>query len=164
MKTYAYVLTINNYTSEELQAIKVMAKAGLFLHMVIGSEGEQSKTPHLQMCLTFNANTPWKKVKALFPRAHIERLKYDYLLACKYCKKEDRYYEYGDFMSALLLIADSYRYSMDQKYNDVYRRPVSISINERERLLSTAKDFKDPEYMKVLAQYNACKRDQGLDL
>jgi len=88
------------------------------LHYIIGYEGGYTReshrknnfrelngfkplTPHLQCAIYFSKSVSFKKVKAIFPRAHIERLKMPYAAAWFYCKKEGCYGERGDLMIAL---------------------------------------------------------------
>lgn len=90
-KKSEYCLTINNYSCQDVIQVQKLKDSGKLSHGIIGIEGCQvGKTPHLQMSLRFSCSTSWKEVKALFPRAHIERARC-YEASVSYCKKEHNY-------------------------------------------------------------------------
>jgi hypothetical protein len=108
---YQYFLTINNPTYPDILSVRyALTDSETYLHFVVGREGfsvhqygfggVRPRTRHLQICMMFRKSTPWKTVKNLFPRAHVESIKYDYLLAAAYCKKEGDFDESGDLQLA----------------------------------------------------------------
>jgi len=105
-KHYAFVLTINNPRITDTDAINQLARdRDLLAHMVVGNEGYSlGRTPHYQMAVCFKVKKSWKEVKAMFSRAHIEQLRYDYSLASAYCEKEGLYQHYGSLDEAKTIL------------------------------------------------------------
>lgn len=66
VKTWIY--TLNNYTEEELTALRALTASR---HRSCHEVGE-SGTPHLQGCITFKRGYRATQLKKLFPRAHWE--------------------------------------------------------------------------------------------
>lgn len=97
---YAYCLTINNPTvADYMQVDKIVEDPAELqvAHFVCGWEHfnivdlkYRKLTPHLQIAVCFGAHTPWREVKRMFPRAHIEPLRGTYVRAVDYCLKEAR--------------------------------------------------------------------------
>lgn len=119
---YAYVLTINNPTADEVWTLThttflvdhLMKHGATLVHAIIGDEGTagpndkwrslhgyKPKTRHFQCAFWFGEKHTFKEVKAMFPRAFIERVKYHYLAAVLYCKKEEQYVQHGCIKQAL---------------------------------------------------------------
>jgi hypothetical protein len=85
------------------------------------------RTAHYQMAMCFNQPTPWRDVKLLFPRAHIEQLKYTYPAAAAYCRKEGVYFELGSMEAALDLIALSKCKTGDKGVSITPRSPSCLT-------------------------------------
>ena len=112
------------------------------IHYIIGDEGGWSKeaarknnfrmskgykplTPHLQCAIYFKEKKSFKEVKAIFPRAHIERLRMPYTAAWFYCRKEGIFDERGDLKEAM-------NHDNAQRLSDPDQRPIGYD---------TMKDF-----------------------
>lgn len=106
IKHYAYCMTINNPKMTDLDALtRLRCDSSLLAHIVIGHEGySYGRTPHEQIAVCFKKKMSWKEVKNLFPRAHIEPLRYDYGLAVAYCEKEGLFIHEGSMDEAKKLI------------------------------------------------------------
>lgn len=106
-KHVAFVLTINNPNYPEQcipEDLTFLQNHGI-LYLVSGMEGLSfGRTKHMQICLCFTKPKSWKEVKTIFPRAYIDHLRYDFDLACDYCKKEGFYQTFGDMDIAKKLI------------------------------------------------------------
>lgn len=124
MKTHGYCLTINNpkesdwlpylqieptenpfgWTDPKKEGIvkksefrrmhSVLHKHGI-QYIIYGKEIGKNETQHYQMFVVFRRTTSFSKVKKIFPRAHIEHARGTFKEAADYCKKQDKYYEYG---------------------------------------------------------------------
>jgi hypothetical protein len=124
MKTHGYCLTINNpkesdwlpylqieptenpfgWTDHKQEGIikksefrrmhSVLHKHGI-QYIIYGKEIGKNETQHYQMFVVFRRTTSFSKVKKIFPRAHIEHARGTFKEAADYCKKQDKYYEYG---------------------------------------------------------------------
>ena len=125
MKTHGYCLTINNpkesdwlpylqlekptehpfgWTDPKKEGIVkksefrrmhgVLHKHGI-QYIIYGKEIGKNETLHYQMFVVFRRTTSFSKVKKIFPRAHIEHARGSFKEAADYCKKQDKYYEYG---------------------------------------------------------------------
>ena len=125
MKTHGYCLTINNpkesdwlpylqleeptehpfgwpdlkkegivKKSEFRRMHGVLHKHGI-QYIIYGKEIGKNETLHYQMFVVFRRTTSFSKVKKIFPRAHIEHARGSFKEAADYCKKQDKYYEYG---------------------------------------------------------------------
>jgi len=104
IKHVAFVLTINNPIYSELNFVNDLTflQENGIVHVVSGEEGLGfGRTRHLQICLCFAKPKSWKEVKNIFPRAYIDNLRYSYVLACDYCKKEGFATVFGDMQIAL---------------------------------------------------------------
>jgi len=87
----AYCFTLNNWTEDELTAIKAIECK----YLVIGKETGEEGTPHLQGYIHFNRNVRFSTVKAAIPRAHIETAKGSAAQNATYCKKDGDFVELG---------------------------------------------------------------------
>jgi len=56
-------------------------------------------TPHLQGMIVFAYKIPWKDLKELFPRAHLETMR-DFTASQIYCQKEGIVSQYGSVVDA----------------------------------------------------------------
>lgn len=85
---HRFVFTINNWTTEELDWLTTQFKPKW---MIIGKEGLETTTPHLQCaCILVNATTMSAlKNKQGFRRAHIEMMGGKPIDSMVYCSKED---------------------------------------------------------------------------
>lgn len=83
--------TLNNYTSDETIALKLIPHS----YLVLGYEVGPSGTPHIQGYIELSVQTSLTKIKKLIPRAHIEIRKGNALQASNYCKKTLNFWEDG---------------------------------------------------------------------
>jgi hypothetical protein len=88
-KSYAY--TLNNYSEEELLALKNLECQ----YHVIGFEVGDNGTPHLQGTVTWEGNKRFRAAKNLIgERAHIEATR-NVFASRQYCKKTGNFWESG---------------------------------------------------------------------
>ena len=95
IRARAWVFTLNNYTEEEEENIKkIECKWLIFGHEHTSGDG----TPHLQGAIVFENARYFKALKALIPRAHIEKMNGTFQQSKDYCTKEDKenYFEKGE--------------------------------------------------------------------
>lgn len=78
--------TLNNYTADEFESIKAIDAE----YMVVGRETGENETPHLQGYIKFHKRMVFSAVKALLPRAHIEKAQGSPQQNDKYCSKQDK--------------------------------------------------------------------------
>lgn len=100
-----WCFTINNYTEEDFVRMSALgqlcndAENSPIRYLIYGLElGEEKKTPHIQGFIIYhNAKTLKTMKKHFHPTAHLEpaRVK-DLTLAADYCKKEGKYFEFGE--------------------------------------------------------------------
>lgn len=91
-----YVFTLNNWTEEELS--HCISKFQPFKYC-IGEEIGEEKTPHLQGYIDFKNQKDFSVVKALIPRAHIEKAKGSAKQNFAYCSKDGKFHTNMDFTS-----------------------------------------------------------------
>lgn len=87
-RSYNWVFTLNNYTEEEVDDIRLnWIKKGV---MGVGYEKEvgESKTPHLQGYVHMQKQSNMKKMKELNKRCHWEVMKGKLSHSEAYCNKE----------------------------------------------------------------------------
>lgn len=94
-RSRGWCFTINNYTEEdEFLANEVCEDSS---YGVIGYEiGENEQTPHLQCYVHYRDAKSFRTMKALLPRAHIEKARGTPSQNRKYCIKEGDFVEYGE--------------------------------------------------------------------
>lgn len=88
----AFVFTVNNYTEEQHDLIKLIECS----YLIVGKEVGEAGTPHLQGYIYFKSMKTIKQVSALIPHAHIELAKGDAKSNRTYCSKEGSFYEKGE--------------------------------------------------------------------
>ena len=91
MRSRGYVFTLNNYTTEEVEALRQCGSK----YLIFGKEVGESGTPHLQGYVWFTTLKSLKQVKKLSPRAHWEAQRGSVDQAVEYCKKDGSYEELG---------------------------------------------------------------------
>lgn len=91
-KARSYCYTKNNYTQEEVEAIKAIEST----YHVIGFEIGESGTPHLQGYIHFKNARSFKAVHKELFNAHIEPTKGTPEQASEYSKKDGEYWEQGE--------------------------------------------------------------------
>lgn len=96
MRFRDYFGTLNNYTEDEYNKLKVECEKKA-VYAVIGEEVGEKGTPHLQFFIYWKNEREFNAIKKLIPRAHLERKSTHstFLEVSNYCKKEDKFYEYG---------------------------------------------------------------------
>jgi len=92
-----YCFTINNYTTEQEDAVALLGAQAHVKYLIYGKEVGESGTPHLQGFVIFTGNQRFNTVRGLFPGGHIERTRGTSQQARDYCKKEGDFNEYGEF-------------------------------------------------------------------
>jgi len=90
-RSRGYCFTLNNPVPAEIQALELIKCA----YIVLGHEVGESGTPHIQGYVHYEHCVPFSRVKADFPRAHIEVRKGTITQAVEYCKKDGTYRERG---------------------------------------------------------------------
>jgi len=86
-----WCFTLNNPTNDESDAIRNLQ----FEYLIIGEEIGESGTPHLQGYIHYKIPRTFLSVKKDLGRAHVEQRKGTPQQAADYCKKEEKYVEYG---------------------------------------------------------------------
>lgn len=98
-----WIFVLNNYTSEEEDAIREAANSieSPFKYIIFGRERGESGTPHLQGYFQLIKKRRLKGVKGLpgLSRAHFEGAKGDVESNRKYCSKEGDVFETGRFVT-----------------------------------------------------------------
>lgn len=87
-----WVVTLNNYTEDERQALLTCACK----YVVLGREVGEQGVPHLQGYIRFATNQRLRAVRAISPRAHWELSRGNFQQASDYCKKDGDFEEVGD--------------------------------------------------------------------
>nr|WAE42397.1 MAG: replication associated protein [Cressdnaviricota sp.] len=88
-----FCFTLNNYTSDEYDAVLLWDCK----YLVVGKEVGESGTPHLQGFVCFAQAKTLSAVRRLGARFHWESRKGTHLQASAYCKKDDQaFFEKGD--------------------------------------------------------------------
>ena len=91
MRSRGYVFTLNNYTEEEVEALRQCGSK----YLIFGKEVGESGTPHLQGYVWFTNKKSLKQMKKLSPRAHWEAQRGSTEQAAEYCKKDGNFEELG---------------------------------------------------------------------
>lgn len=100
MSCRGWVFTINNYTEQDEQQLRLLGRTrdteGL-AYLVYGRETGASGTPHLQGYLEFETPQRLAKLQRLVsPRGHYERRRGSPKQAADYAKKDNDFEEFGD--------------------------------------------------------------------
>jgi len=91
-RSRGYVFTLNNYTAEEEEALKLTPCE----YLLYGREKGEKGTPHLQGFVYFKNARSFNAVQKLFgSRYHLESQRGTISQACDYCKKEGDWQEVG---------------------------------------------------------------------
>lgn len=98
---YNWCFTLNNYTDEEIVAIKAID----YKYLVFGYEVGENGTPHLQGYIELTKRLRFGGVKKLFPpRVHLEARRGTAEEAADYCKKDGVFFEeYGAWYRIVVL-------------------------------------------------------------
>ena len=92
MTSRAYVITINNWTQGEYDALASESND----YMIIGKEVGENGTPHLQAYIYKKNKISFVGLKKRNPRAHIDVAKGNAEENQKYCSKEKDFTEFGE--------------------------------------------------------------------
>lgn len=98
---YDWCFVVNNYSEEEVQVLEGLpARVPKLAYIVYGREiAPSTGTPHLQGYILFKDAISFLKLKKLLgPRAHIKKRykKSNPKAASTYCKKDGKFWEYGE--------------------------------------------------------------------
>lgn len=108
-----FVLTVNNYTDDEvahLYQLLDLKKWKFIVGKEVGAEG----TPHLQCYVESKNQVRFSQLKQMFPRAHIEKARGNAKANFEYCSKE------GNFTTNMNVKEFDYnRYLLQKKYSNV---------------------------------------------
>lgn len=91
-KLRSVCFTLNNYTEEQVEAIKNIECKYLVFGYEVGKQG----TKHLQGYLSFSNPMTFTSIKNMLFGAHIEKAKGSPTQNREYCTKDGNYYEKGD--------------------------------------------------------------------
>jgi len=93
-----YCFTLNNYTDQDVEALKTLGDRESTRYLVFGYEVGANGTPHLQGFVIFDHSLSFDLAKRrVSPRAHLEAAKGNSKQAAEYCKKDGNFLEFGDF-------------------------------------------------------------------
>lgn len=86
-----WCITINNYSSKELQEIQDTFKYKKWKYIIGEEIGLKCETPHLQIYFESRSPIKFSYIKKLFPKAHIEKARGTIKQNVEYCSKENNY-------------------------------------------------------------------------
>ena len=90
-----YSFTCNNYSDEDIEAIRKSFDDSRVNYVIFGKEVAKSGTPHLQGQISFNKQTSIKKaLKILGIVAHFSPTR-DIPKSIEYCKKDGQWEDFG---------------------------------------------------------------------
>jgi len=96
-KVRAYMLTVNNYTEEELDQMDLLMNDKRVKYAVYGKEiAPTTGTPHIHLYLYFTNPVSFKPLKKKFPRARIDKCKGTPEQCRTYTTKENDFVEVGE--------------------------------------------------------------------
>jgi len=96
------MFTLNNYTRQDIRAIKALCAARVhkIVYLVFGKEVGEKGTPHLQGYVHFEGRKRMSTVRKMFVEhansAHLEAMRGTPQQASDYCKKDGEVWEYGE--------------------------------------------------------------------
>lgn len=92
-----YCFTINNYTAEEVDAVRATGSSPNTAYLVFGFEVGESGTPHIQGYAYFKSavGRDTAKLRLGGNRVHVESQQGSFQQASDYCKKEGNFEEFG---------------------------------------------------------------------
>lgn len=93
-----WVLTLNNFTPDERDALVALIQSDVVKYGVLGYETGESGTPHIQGFIIFTSRKRLTSVKSLAgDRCHLEVARGTSDQAANYCKKDGDYVEHGSY-------------------------------------------------------------------
>ena len=87
-----WCFTVNNWTQEEYEKIKMLPCK----YMIVGEEVGKEGTPHLQGFILYENAKTWNELKIACNRMHIEKCKGNAFQNVEYCEKEGTFFEKGE--------------------------------------------------------------------
>jgi len=107
------------------------------IYIIYGKEvAPETLTIHYQMCVVFSRKKSFKKVKEIFPRAHIEPMRGSLQQNKNYCHKANKHITVGSFLLALKYVAlDAVETSASTKNPLPDEVALTNKINSLERKL-----------------------------
>lgn len=142
-KHRAFTFTLNNYTPEEVEAIKALN----YLYLIIGNEIGESGTPHLQGYLYFKNAISFDTVQRAIPRGHIEPAKGNAQQNKAYCSKESTLFEDGD------IPAQGKRSDIDNV------RAIVAETGQIRQVVLEAQSFQSIKVAEKILEYHERKRN-----
>lgn len=94
MSSKNWVVTINNYTDDDVACFK--RDSSLFVYWAYAFEIGESGTPHIQGFICMCRRVGLRVVKKMFPRGHIERMNGNINQNEKYCSKQGELVSFGE--------------------------------------------------------------------
>lgn len=107
-----FVFTLNNYTAEEEEAVKVWE----CVYLIFGKEVGESGTPHLQGYVSFEHQRTLQALKKLSLRAHWEIARGTPKQASEYCEKDGIVFEKGTRPMSQAEKGDAGKRSFDEAF------------------------------------------------
>lgn len=91
-----WCFTINNYTNEDIERIRLVANGNQSSYLVYGLERGESGTQHIQGFASFKSRLRLSQLRQLLStRGHFEIARGSPQQAAEYCKKDGDYHEFG---------------------------------------------------------------------
>lgn len=87
MVSKTWCFTLNNYSEEELKALRLLPD---ITYLLMGKEVSSTGTPHIQGYITFKNAHRFSAMRKFSPRAHWEPTRVD-AAANRYCRKDGDY-------------------------------------------------------------------------
>lgn len=91
-----WCFTLNNYEPSDVEYYRSVVANGLATYCIFGREVGESGTRHLQGYLELPKRVRFEQLKALVPRAHVERRRGNAQEASEYCRKDGDFEEFGE--------------------------------------------------------------------
>lgn len=118
-----WCLTLNNYSEEEYNELKIFFSSNSSNEWIIGREiGEVCGTPHLQCFVAFAKKLRFTAIKKISPRAHIAASRGNKLQNLKYCSKGGVYESNCKIPKPLKVLLDDQLYPYQKKVVELLKQ------------------------------------------
>lgn len=97
-KSKHWCFTLNNYTKDELNHLESLwsKNTDTITYIIVAEEIGENKTPHIQGFISFTTRKTFLSVRRIISnRAHIEITRGSPAQAAEYCRKDQKFIEYG---------------------------------------------------------------------